>query len=369
MDKVNIGVIGCGVISDIYLKNLTQVFQNTQILAVSDLILNNAQRRAAQYNIPRVCKTNQELLAMEDIDIVVILTVPDQHANVCEAVLKAGKHVYMEKPLALNREDGLRLLALAKEKSLHLTCAPDTLLGSCIQTCRKLIHDGWIGDPVASIAIRINAGPESWHPNPAFLYKKGAGPIFDVGPYYVAGLAYMLGPVTSVQCSAKTTHASRMITSHPLYGQMIDVEVPTYATGILNHDTTITTLTLSWDVTGSRRPDHDIEIYGTQGTIVVPTFGKFSGIIYYKGKNANQWSEIPDMYPYTEDSRGIGVSDLASAIRHGRNPRLTAELAYHTLDVMLGLTDSWEQNRIYPIESSFTQTALLPLGLQVGEID
>lgn len=370
MKKLNVGVIGCGVISEIYLKNMTTVFDNLNVVAVCDIMHERAQARAEQFGIPHAYASIGELLAREDVDIAVILTIPDQHLSNCMMALKEGKHVYMEKPLALDRAGGKAILELAREKGLFVTCAPDILLGSCVQTAKTIMDRKEIGDPFASIAIRINAGPESWHPDPAFLYQKGAGPIYDVGPYYIAGLTYLLGTVESVHCLSMKASEQRMITSQPLYGQKMDVEVPTTISALLKHSSgAISTITLSWDVTGTNHRDHDIEIYGTEGTLMLPTFGQFGGQILHRKKGTADWVEIQELYPYTDNSRGIGVADLASAIIHGRKPRLSAELAYHVLDVLAGIEEAGEDQQAHSIESSYDIFPCLPLGLKLGEID
>lgn len=186
MDRCKVGVIGCGDISRVYLHSLTQVFRNTQVVAVSSRGGESARRRAAEFGIPYAVST-EELLAME-LDIVVILTDPVSHFRLAEQALLAGKHTYVEKPLAATTAEAAHLLTLAQEKNLMLTCAPDTLLGGGIQTCRKLIDNGLIGTPAASVGQTFNGGPESWHLNPFFLYQKGAGPLYDVGPYYIGGI-------------------------------------------------------------------------------------------------------------------------------------------------------------------------------------
>lgn len=228
--KVKIGIIGCGNISDTYIRSLKELFQNTEVYAVSDVLYDNAKARAEKYGIPFICETNEELLAMAEIEIAVVLTNPVYHYDVVKKCLLAGKHTYVEKPLALTKEEGQELLKIAEEKNLMLCAAPDSILGAGWQMARKLIEDGLIGEPIGSISHMLTGGPESWHPNPAFLYHVGAGPLYDVAVYWVAGLSYLFGPVESVMCSAKKTYEQRVIGSEPLRGQRIDVEVPTYLT-------------------------------------------------------------------------------------------------------------------------------------------
>ena len=356
MKKIKIGIIGCGNISAKYLHSLTEVFSNVEPVAVSDLSYEAAKKRGKQFNIPYICKTNEELLNQPELELVVILTNPDQHFVVAEASLKAGKHTYIEKPLSLNTTDGRKLIALAKEKRLMLSGAPDTILGAGVQTARKLIDDDKIGDPIATISHILTAGPESWHPDPAFLYHKGAGPLFDVAPYYVAALTYLFGPVASVMSAGKKTYSQRPITSQPFCGTMIDVEVPTYLVGILTMKSgIICTIHHSFDVLHTKF-ENNIEIYGTKGVLIIPTPCDFSGEILFRGAVDSDWCSIPLSFPYKSDNRGIGVADMADALLQKRSPRLGADFVYHTLDILEHLNVSIETNEAKKIESIFERT-------------
>ena len=356
MKKIKVGVIGCGNISAKYLHSLTEVFLNVEIVAVSDLSFEAAKKRGERFNIPHIYKTNEELLNLQEIELVVVLTNPDQHFIVAEACLKAGKHTYIEKPLCLNTEDGSKLVALAKERGLILSGAPDTILGAGVQTARKLIDDGRIGEPIAAISHILTAGPESWHPDPAFLYHKGAGPLFDVAPYYVAGLCYLFGPVVSVMCAGKKTYSRRPITSQPLNGTMIEVEVPTYLAGILTMKSgVICTIHHSFDVLHTKL-GNSVEIYGTKGVLIMPTPCDFSGEVLYRSGSDSDWSNAPLLFPYKSDNRGIGVADIAEALLQKGAPRLGADFIFHTLDVLEHLDNSIKTNEAQKIESSFEKT-------------
>lgn len=353
MDCVKIGIIGCGNISERYMMSLCDLFKHTEVIAVSDLNEGNARHRAEQFHIPNVCSSNEELLSIKEIDLVVVLTNPQFHYEVVKKSLLAGKNTYVEKPLSLSAKEGAELLKIAAEQNVMLAAAPDTILGAGVQTARKLIEDGWIGQPIAAISHILTGGPESWHPNPAFLYHKGAGPLYDVAPYYVAGLTYLLGPVSSVMCSAKRTYEKRMITSQPLYGTMVDVEVPTYLVGILNMENgVICSVHHSFDV-GHTKLDNKIEIYGTEGTLIIPTPCDFSGDIYYRGKHSAEWNKISPFFDYQSDCRGVGAADMADALLKKRTPRLNADFAYHTLEVLEGLEISATNNQSVEISSSF----------------
>lgn len=358
--KVKVGIIGCGNISGTYIESLQGLFDNTEVCAVSDIFYESAREKAEKYHIPHVCRTMEELLAMEEIGIVVVLVNPVHHYEVVKKCLLAGKHTYVEKPLALTGKEGRELLDIAGQKKRMLCAAPDSILGAGWQMARKLIEDGWIGEPIGAISHMLTGGPESWHPNPAFLYHVGAGPLYDVAVYWVAGLTYLFGPAGSVMCSAKRTYERREIGSEPLRGQMIEVEVPTYLTGILNmRSGVICSIHHSFDVDHTLL-DNRVEIYGTGGTIVVPAPDMFDGEIDYRGKNDREWRKIPSAFAYKSNCRGIGAADMADALLTGRNPRLNGAFAYHTLEILNQLESSARENRAKEIESGFERTPIMP---------
>ena len=367
MEKIKVGVIGCGNISGIYFKNLTNMFDITEVSACADIVLERAQKKAEENGIPKACSV-PELLADPEIRIVVNLTTPGTHAEINLAALKAGKNVYVEKPLAIAREDGLKTITLAKEKGLLVGCAPDTFLGGGLQTCRKLIDDGWIGEPVAATAFMVCHGHEGWHPDPEFYYQTGGGPLFDMGPYYLTALISLMGPVSRVTGSAKITFPERQITSEPKYGKKIHVEVPTHVTGILDFANGATaTIITSFDVWHSQLPR--IEIYGSQGTLVIPDPNTFGGPISLRGHAQDGWMEIPLAFGYSENSRGIGVADLAHALLSGRKHRANGEMAYHVLDIMHGIHDASREGKHYTASSTCEQPAGFPLGLSPRTLD
>jgi predicted dehydrogenase len=323
------------------------------------------------------------MTALDEVDLVVNLTTPDAHEALTRQALESGKHVYTEKPLALNLSDSRALMDLAKDNHLLLGCAPDTFLGASIQTARKLIGDGWIGKPIGAIATMMVAGPERVHPNPEFLYRKGAGPLLDSGPYFVTALTYLLGPAVSATCMSRTTYSERTITSQPRYGQKIKVEVPTYVSGTLAYrDGSIATLVVTVDVPNTRLPgpgqhNHVFEVYGTEGTLSLPSPCYFAGQIYCKKVGMTDWVELPNLYPHAEESypldplglRGLGVVDLASALLHSRKPRASADLAYHTLETMLSLERSAATGMVQPIHSDFELTAPMALASAAGGVE
>ncbi|MBP7401662.1 MAG: Gfo/Idh/MocA family oxidoreductase [Clostridia bacterium] len=367
---VPIGIIGCGVISGIYFKTLTTVMKNVRIVACADLIEEKAKTAAETYGIPKFCSV-EELLADPEIRIVVNLTIPKAHYDICKAALLAGKSVHVEKPLAVTREQGAELVALAAERGLFLGGAPDTFLGAGNQTCRKLIDDGWIGTPIAAAVNMIGHGHEGWHPDPAFYYQAGGGPVFDMAPYYLSGLVNLLGPVRTVLGEAKTTFAQRTVTSAPKFGTVIDVEVPTHVNGILTFAGGATaSLTMSFDVWGSTQPR--FEIYGTEGSIQVPDPNQFGGDVLVRRHDRKEWTAMPYSHGYSENSRGLGVADMAQCILDGRprgSNRCSGELAYHVLDVMHALHDAARKGRRVTLESTVDRPRPMTMKLLPGAVE
>ena len=349
LDMKRVGVIGCGNISGIYFQNMTSMFDNLEVAACCDLDQSKAQEAAKTYGIPKVLTTKQ-ILSDPEIDIIVNLTTPQQHYDICMAALQAGKHVYSEKPLSIRREDGAQLVRTAQEKGLYLGCAPDTFLGAGIQTCKKLIADGWIGKPVAGTAFMVCHGHESWHPAPEFYYKTGGGPMFDMGPYYLTALVNLIGPVKSVISEAATTFPTRTITSEPKRGTVIDVEVPTHITGVLTFaNGALVTMIMSFDVWGAHLPN--LEIYGTEGALSVPDPNCFGGSVKVKKSFHDDWHDIPYTHTHSENSRGYGVSDMARAIEEGTPARASGAVAYHVLEVMHAFLQSASEGRRIAIAS------------------
>jgi predicted dehydrogenase len=364
--KTKVGMIGCGNISSIYCQ-ANQKFRNLEIVACSDMDMARAQARAEEFKIPKAC-TVEQLLASPDVEIVLNITIPAAHAEVALAALNAGKHVYGEKPLASVRADGEKIIKLAKSKNLRVGCAPDTFLGGGIQTCRKLIDDGWIGEPIGATAFMTTHGPEHWHPDPNWVYQPGGGPLFDMGPYYLTALAFLIGPIKRVGCAARITFPERMITSQPKYGQMIKVNTPTHVSGILEFQSgAIGTMIMSLDVWAADLPR--IEIYGTEGTLSVPDPNTFGGPVRVKRGRAQAWSEVPLMHGYAEQSRGVGLADMAQALVSNRPHRASGELSYHVLDAMQSLLDASESKRFVELSSTCTKPKPFPTGLLDGTID
>ncbi|MCC3377044.1 Gfo/Idh/MocA family protein [Cohnella sp. REN36] len=359
MAKNRIGLIGCGNISAIYLKNLT-ASADVEVIACADIDLERARARAREFGVPKAYSV-EELLADPDVDIVVNLTIPASHASVCRQALEAGKHVYVEKPLAVNLEEGRGVVALAEEKGLRVACAPETFLGGSIQTCRKLIDEGAIGRPIAATGFMMGSGPESWHPDPAFFYQVGGGPLFDMGPYYLTAFIFLLGGIRRVTSSAAIPTPERTITSQPKYGTKVKVETPTHIAGVLDFKSgAVATLVTSFDIAGgSGLPN--IEIYGTEGTLRVPDPNTFGGPVLLR-KPGGDWEEVPLAFGYDDNMRGIGVIDMARAIREGRPHRASGQLAFHVLEAMHGLLDASEGDKHVFLSDFPQRPEIMPTG-------
>lgn len=365
-DQVNVGIIGCGNISGIYLE-MGQTFEILNITALADILPDRAKAQAEKYHIPRVLSV-EEMLADRSIDIILNLTIPNAHAEVAFKALEAGKSIYNEKPLAITREDGQKMLALAKSKGLLVGGAPDTFLGGGLQTCRKLIDDGWIGIPVAATAFMLCHGHESWHPSPEFYYKVGGGPMFDMGPYYLTALIALMGPVRRVTGSARGTFPTRLITSKPLDGTVITVDVPTHVAGVLDFTNgAIATIITSFDVWAHNMPC--IEIYGTAGSLSVPDPNGFGGPVRVRRPSMENWVEIPLLHGYSKNTRSIGVADMAYGLRTGRPHRANGDLCYHVLDIMHAIHDASQEGKHINLTSTCLQPAPLPTGLISGTLD
>ena len=364
-EKISIGIIGTGNIFGAYVRGC-RGFDILDIAACADIDLPKAEAKAEEFCIPKACSV-EALLNDRDVQIVVNLTVPKVHAQVSLAAIGAGKHVHSEKPLATTRRDGEQVVAAARERGVLLGCAPDTFLGGGQQTCRKLIDDGWIGEPVAAVAFMMGHGPESWHPNPDFFYQTGAGPMLDVGPYYVTALINLLGPVRRVTGSTRISFLERVATSDMQRGRRFPVEVPTHVAGVMDFVSgPVATIITSFDIWAAQLPR--IEIYGSEGSLSVPDPNIFGGRVQVRRAGADEWSDIPLTHS-AEVGRGIGVADLACALASGRRQRASGDLALHVLDIMTGFETASDSGRHVDIASRCARPVPLPLGLQSGELD
>lgn len=355
--NLRIGVVGAGNISPIYLQAPSR-FSALEVTAISDLDLGRAQARADEFGVPRALPLD-ELLRAEDVDVVLNLTVPAAHADVSLAALEAGKHVYSEKPLGTELQAGRQVLELASRRGLRVGCAPDTFLGAGLQTARKALDDGLIGEPVAATAFMLGHGPERWHPSPDFFYQPGAGPLFDMGPYYLTALVNMLGSVRRATSSARASFAERVAGTEP-DGRRIPVNTPTHVASVLDFAAgPVATLVTSFDVWAAQVPR--IEIYGTEGTLSLPDPNTFGGPVLVRRMLKDEWETLPLTHPFAENSRGIGLADLMTALRTGRRHRASGELALHVLEVMHACLQASGAGRHIEIESRPERPEALPM--------
>ncbi len=359
-EPTRVGILGCGVISGVYAAKLAAA-PDVEVVACADLVSERARALAAKHGIREVLEP-EKLLGHPDVEVVLNLTVPAVHARLSQAALDAGKSVYGEKPLALGLADGRRLLESAASAGLRLGCAPDTFLGGGLQTCRKLVDGGAIGEPLAANAFFGSAGPESWHPSPQFFYQRGGGPLFDLGPYYLTALVHLLGPARRVTGSARISRAKREITSQPLAGTIMDVEVATHVASVIDFASgPVATLITSFDVQTSRAKN--IEIYGTEATLAVPDPNTFGGPVQIRRRGEKEWTDVPLTHANAAQSRGIGLLEMVRAQRAGVPHRASGELACHVLELMEKSVVASETGRHRAIETRCARPAALPPGL------
>ncbi len=346
--KISCAIVGCGNISETYIKNLLR-FPIIDLKYCSDLIPDKANEKAEKFNL--IPKPYNEILQDESINLVINLTNPSSHFEVSMRAIESGKHIYSEKPLALNFSEAQLLVEKAKQNNVAIGCAPDTFLGSSWQTAKKIITGGWIGKPISATAFMLCSGHESWHPSPEFYYKAGGGPLFDMGPYYLTVLVFLLGPIKEVVGYGKKSYEKRLITSKERFGDVIEVEVLTYITALLKfHNNVICTMIMSFDTLGHNLPY--IEIYGETGTLSLPDPNCFSGKIQYYNKYAKKWWEFPSYYDIFENFRGIGIAEMVEGIARNRKFRTSGEIGFHIVEVMEKIIKSAEENKPYTIETN-----------------
>jgi len=368
MGKVKIAMIGAGDISGIYLENITGLFKELELIGVCDKIRERALRVKEKYSIPKLYETMHEAFNDPEVDIILNLTRPYEHFEVSEAALLAGKHVYSEKPLGAAFEEGETLAKLAEEKSLMLGGAPDTFLGAGIQTCRRLIDDGYIGEPIGAACFMICRGHETWHPDPAFYYKFGGGPMLDMGPYYLTALVNLLGGVSGVTGAAKKFFNQRIITSQPHYGEITDVDVNTYVTGILHFDSgAIGTIFTTFDVYYNSQAR--FEVYGSKGTLLVPDPNGFGGPVMLLRPEQGDYMEMPLMFGYKENSRGLGLADMAKALQSGRQFRASYQQTLHVLEIMSSFDKSSKNRAYYPLKTKYDRFEPMKNNPMAGILD
>ncbi|WP_406150609.1 Gfo/Idh/MocA family protein [Streptomyces sp. NBC_01012] len=339
---VGVGLIGAGNISDTYLRSLTS-FPDVRVHIVGDLDTGRARARADGHGVLR-SGTAADVLAHDDVDIVVNLTVPAAHAEVSSRALAAGKHVWSEKPLAVDRDSARSVLDQAAAAGLRVGVAPDTVLGPALQTARRALARGDIGRPLSAQTVMQNAGPDAWHPGPEFFFAKGAGPLFDMGPYYITTLLNLFGPAERVAAVGSTARAVRTIRTGDRAGTSFDVAVPTHVSALVRFAAGgVSQSVFSFDSPLTRVGV--VEITGTEGTMVLPDPNFFSGDVRItRGTLAGDddadpvWHTIPSAR--VEAGRGLGVLDMARALRTGRPHIATGDLGYHALDVLTAIDAS-----------------------------
>ena len=389
MERTRVAMIGVGAISGIYLQNITKVFRELDLVGVCDLIPERAEKGAAYVKEqieagapvrqPKIYSDMYEAFQDPEVEVILNLTRPHEHYEVTRQALLHGKHVYSEKPLGVDMEEAQQLIALAEEKNLRLGGAPDTFMGAGIQTARRLIDDGMIGDVVGTSCAMVCHGHETWHPDPEFYYKRGGGPMLDMGPYYVTALVQLLGEAKGVMGMTKTTFPHRTITSEPHHGEDIAVDVDTYLSGnILFSNGAIAQIFTTFDVYYTQQAR--FEVYGTKGTLVVPDPNTFGGpVMLLRPEDQaaapktdpalakksvpqfyNGYKEMPLLYDYNENSRALGLADMCKALRTGRDHRANYQQQRHVLEIMTSFSKSSETGAFVPLTSHYTRTA--PMG-------
>lgn len=341
-NKLRIGVVGCGNISLAYMRN-APLFRGVRIVACADLNLEAAQNRAKEFGL-RATDVDS-ILEDNDVDLILNLTVPAAHSDISMRALSAGKHVFTEKPLGVTADEGRRLVDAATVRGLTIGSAPDTFLGAAGRHARRLIESGVIGKPVTGTAFMMGRGMEHWHPDPSFYYQPGAGPVMDMGPYYLTMMVNLLGPVRRVQAVATSGQEERLITAEGhKKGTTFKVGTPTSVLSLLEFECGATiTFGASWDV--FRHSNHPIELHGTQGSLRLPDPDNFGGVIALSSHGA-PWEEAdtasalfgavnwPVAAPDRANYRMLGLADLARSIIEGRTPRASGTLALHVLEIM-----------------------------------
>ena len=361
------GIIGCGNISETYFES-QKLFNNFNVVACADINTETAKKSAEKHNVKAY--SVDDILSSSEVDIIINLTIPSAHKEIIIRSLNAGKHCFSEKPLAMNFSEGMEISKLANEKKLYVGCAPDTFLGAAGQKSRSIIENGKIGDVVLGTFNLMSHGMEHWHPNPDFFFKPGAGPVFDVGVYYITQLINLIGPVKLISSISGTATNERTITSEPRNGEIIKVETPTTLMGSLEfHNNTKIQFFCSWDVW--KHNHSTIELYGLNGSMIVPDPNFFSGDVLISNKEED-WQIINNDHmslgiPNKNDNdgskianyRGIGLSEMIDSINNNRQARCSLDLAIHVLEVMEGIIKSSKNKEIFNLTTKPLQPKFL----------
>ncbi|NLB56131.1 MAG: Gfo/Idh/MocA family oxidoreductase, partial [Lentisphaerae bacterium] len=354
-------------ISDTYFRIISKHFKILDLTACSDIQHSKAKEKEELFDGVQAL-TVEELVANPDIEIILNLTNPVSHKDISMLALKSGKHVYSEKPLAMTRDDGYELVKFARSQNLLIGCAPDTFMGAGQQTCRNIFDSGTIGTPVTATAFMMCRGHESWHPNPEYYYEPGGGPMFDMGPYYLTALCNILGPAKRVTAITQTSFSVRTIGSGKRKDEVFEVKTPTHIVGLIEFVSGASAnIITTFDVWHSRLPH--LTIYGSNGTMLLPNPNNFEGPVEIALGTDQNWQNIPLTHAFSDNSRGIGLADMAYAIRTGNPYRANGELAYHVLDIMESFFESAREGKHIEIRSTCTRPDPLPIGLSNNFID
>lgn len=371
---MGVGIIGCGMISGAYLS-AAKKFPVIDVIGCADILMDRARAKAEEFGAKAM--TNDEIYAHPDIEIIINLTPPLVHSKILLEALQAGKHAYTEKPFGVEGDDAAKIIALARKKNLRVGSAPDTFLGGGFQTCRKLLDDGWIGSPISATAIVMGRGPEKWGQAP-FFYDYGGGPMLDLGPYYITALVHLFGPAKSVVAMTKKGSEYRTFADEiaPQYKDKYKpydkypVNVTTHLTGVIEfHSGVSATVITSFEAFGHTHPC--IEIYGDQGSMTCPDPNTFGGPVKVlrKGDLKKGWQELPLSHIYADNSRSLGVADMAQGILNNRPHRCNGDLACHVLEIMLSFDKASQKERKITLNTTCDQPAPFPLGMTAGMLD
>lgn len=337
-DRIGVGIVGCGNISGAYFRGLDR-FDGLRIVGCTDLSTDLARAAGERYGV-RVFDSVEALAADDEVDILVNLTPPLAHESVTRALLATGKHVFTEKPLTASFATAAPLVAEAEERGVLFGSAPDTFLGSAGQTARAAVDEGLIGEVIGASAFVTHSKAELWHPDPTFLFTPGGGPALDMGPYYIAALVNLLGPVASVYASARIGSTVRPVSTPDRRVESIDVTIPTHASATLDFASgAIGTVLASFDVWDHQLPF--IELYGSKGTLSVPDPNNYDDTVKVRLHGEPAWRELAPVIDGFTDGvledllplRGPGVADLAGAL-DGEPFRTSAGFALHVLEVL-----------------------------------
>jgi predicted dehydrogenase len=354
---IAVGIVGCGMISRAYVPTM-QAFPHLDVVACADAIPQHAEALAAAHGIPHVCSM-EELLRSSDIEIVLNLTPASQHVAVNRAIIESGKSVFSEKPLATELKDALDLVDIAAKAGVRIGCAPDTFMGAGLQTAQAALDSGLIGEPTGATAFMMGLGPERWHPNPQIFYERGAGPLYDMGPYYLTALIQLLGPAHRVAAIGRRASRKRTVASGPRQGATIAVEVPTHVSTTIEFESgSIATLVTSFDVPATHH--RCIEIYGSEGTLSVPDPNLFDGIVSLFRTGDADWTPLPPRAATIPQQRGVGLADMAWAMHTGRRHRASGSRGSHVVDLMAGAVISSNSQVVVDLVTTCERPVLIP---------